>query len=318
MFRLNRIILFTLILSVPALTFGQTTPAKLTFEVATIKPAPPINPAAILAGQMPHVGMNVQGTRVDIGYMSLMELIVNAFKVRPYQVNGPDWMKTERFDILAKMPDGTTKDDVPQMLQALLTERFGMKVHRDSREDPIYALVVAKGGSKLQEALPDPETPPEPAPGAMTLPNGQGQVQINRNGGATVTTPGRGTTKMSMTPDGHMRLEASKMSMEDLAQALNPLVDHPVFDMTELKGNYQVALELSLDTMLAIARAQGMDVGALGARGAAPGGAPEASDPSGSSSIFASVQQLGLKLEPRKMQLDYVVVDHIEKSPTEN
>lgn len=318
MFRLNKIALLTLVLIVPALTLGQTAPAKPTFEVATIKPAPPFNPAAILAGQLPHVGLNVQGMRVDIGYMSLTELIVNAFKVRPYQVNGPDWMKTERFDILAKMPDGTTKDDVPQMLQTLLTERFGLKLHRDSREDSIYALVVAKGGPKLKEALPDPETPPESVPGAITLPNGQGQVQINRNGGATVTTAGRGTMKMSMTPEGHMRLEASKMSMDDLAQALNPLVDHPVFDQTELKGNYQVALELSMDTMLAIARAQGFNVGALGARGRGPGGTAEASDPSGNSSILNSVEQLGLRLEPRKMPLDYIIVDHIEKSPTEN
>jgi uncharacterized protein (TIGR03435 family) len=209
------------------------------------------------------------------------------------------------------------------MLQALLAERFGLKIHKDMREDSIYALVVAKGGPKLKEALPDPDVAPadaaNPPQGGIQLPNGQGQVKIDRaGGGATVTMPQRGTTRMAMTPDGHMRLEMSKMTMEGLAQALNPLVDRPVFDMTDLKGNYQIALELSMDTMFAVAKAQGMNVPPLpGARGG-PGGAPEASDPSVSGTLFNSIQQLGLRLEPRKIPLETVVVDHVEKTPTEN
>jgi uncharacterized protein (TIGR03435 family) len=289
-----------------------------TFEVATIKTAAPLNPVNIAAGQMPHVGMNVQGTRVDIGYMSLGDVIVTAYKVKQYQVTGPDWMKGQRFDILAKMPDGASKDDVPEMLQALLAERFGLKIHKEMREDPVYALVVAKGGHKLKESLPDPEVPPadaaNPPKDAIQLPNGAGQIKIDRAGaGATVTSAARGTTHVTMTPDGHMRMEMSKMTMEALAQSLNPLVDHPVFDMTDLKGNYQISLELSMDTMMNAAKAAGMNIPALGARGGA-----EASDPSGAGSIFNSIQQLGLRLEPRKMPLEYVVVDHVEKTPTEN
>ena len=323
MFRLRGIVLAALILIAPMLVLAES-PAK-TFEVATIKAAPALNPATIAAGQMPHVGMNIQGTRVDIGYMSLADLIVTAYKTKPYQVTGPDWMKAQRFDILAKMPDGASKDDVPEMLQALLAERFGLKIHKDMREDSIYALVVAKGGPKLKESPPDPEVPPadaaNPPQGAISLPNGTGQIKVDRGGGgAVVTTPQRGTTRVSMTPDGHMRMEMSKMSMEGLAQALNPLVDHPVFDMTDLKGNYQVSLELSMDTMLNVAKAAGINVPGPGTRGG-PGGAgsaSEASDPSGAGSIFNSIQQLGLRLEPRKMPLEYIVVDHAEKTPTEN
>jgi uncharacterized protein (TIGR03435 family) len=308
------------ILTAPVAAYSQAASNKLTFEVATIKPAPELNPMAMAMalqqGKMPHIGMNIQGTRVDIGSMTLTDLVVAAFKVKPYQVTAPDWMKGTRFDILAKMPDGATKDDVPQMLQALLTERFGMKTHTETREDNVYALVVAKGGPKLKESPPDPEIPAEPAPGAITLPNGGGQVKVDpRGGGATFTSGERGTTKMAMTPEGRMHLEVSKVTMEQFAQTLNPLVDHPVFDMTELKGNFQVALDLSMETMLSVARAQGINVPALGG---APGGAAVASDPSGASSIFQSVEQLGLRLEPRKMPLEHVIVDQMEKTPTEN
>lgn len=314
MFRWSGRLLIALILIAPAQGIAQT-PTNKTFEVATIKPAAPLNPAAIASGQMPRIGLNVQGTRVDIGMMSLADLITAAYKTKPYLVSGPDWMKTERFDIVAKMPEGATKDDVPQMLQALLAERFGLKIHKDTREEATYALVAGKDANKLKEAPADPEPASSDSPGAAP---GAPQVKFDRAaGGATVTTPQGGTTKMSMTPDGHMRLEMSKMSMEGLAGALNPLVDHPVFDMTGLKGNYQIALDLPLDTLLAVARAQGMNLPALGGRGG-PGGGTEALDPSGASSIFTSIQQLGLRLEPRKMPLEHVVVDHVEKTPTEN
>ena len=312
--------LIALIVIAPIIALGQSR----TFEVATVKPSPPLNlnPAAIAQGQLPHIGMNIQGNRVDIGNMTMTQLIVNAFNVKAIQVSGPDWMSTERFDILATMPSGATKEQVPEMLQALLAERFQLKIHHDKRENSIYALVEAKGGHKLKEA-PDTETPArgqtEPPPGAIALPGGRGQVQLDRGGGgATVTTPDRGTMKMAMTPEGRMRLEVSKITMEAFAQQLTPLVDHPVFDMTELKGNYQVALEIPLDAMLAVARAQGLNIPLPGGGPGAPGGGgPAASDPA-NNAIFTSVQQLGLRLEPRKIPLDTIVVDHAEKTPTEN
>ena len=79
---MRRILLITLILIVPTLLIGQAQ-GKLTFEVATIKTAAPLNLQAIAAGQLPHLGMNVQGTRVDIGYMSMADLIVTAYKTKP-------------------------------------------------------------------------------------------------------------------------------------------------------------------------------------------------------------------------------------------
>jgi uncharacterized protein (TIGR03435 family) len=95
--------------------------------------------------------------------------------------------------------------------------------------------------------------------------------------------------------------------------------------MTELKGTYQASLALSLADMLAMAAKQGaIPAGALaggnpfgGARGGAPGQAPQASDPT-SNAIFTSIQQLGLRLEARKAPVDVIVVDRVEKNPTEN
>jgi uncharacterized protein (TIGR03435 family) len=311
----HRVVL-SLFFALPPALFAQAAAAKLSFEAATIKPAPALNLAAIANGQIPRVGMSVQGTRVDIGYMSLADLIPQAFNVKPFQVSGPDWLRTERFEIQARMPEGTTKEQVPEMLQALLAERFQLKIHHEMRENSVYALVVAKGGHKMKEAEPDPEVPPDPASGAGALPNGA-QVKIDRAaGGATITTQEGGAAKMSMTPDGHMRMEMSKMTMPGFVQMLTGLVDKPVVDLTELKGKYQVALDVSMDNLLSVARASGMNIpGFAGAGGL--GGQIQASDPSGSS-IFTSLQQLGLKLEPRKEQVDFIVIDHVEKTPTEN
>ena len=101
--------------------------------------------------------------------------------------------------------------------------------------------------------------------------------------------------------------------MTTLVEMVSRFVDRPVMDMTELKGTYQVALELTMEDMRGVVRTAGVML--------PPGGgaavAETASDPSGGS-IFSSLQQMGLKLEPRKAPVDLIVVDHVEKVPTEN
>ena len=311
-------ILACLVLSMPVLLISQAPPA-LSFEVASIKPSQEITPAlgkAIVASGKLHVGMSVDAARVDIGFMSLADLIPIAYAVKSYQVSGPEWMKVQRFDILAKMPEGATKEQVPEMLQALLHERFNLKVHRESRDFPVYGLVVGKGGSKLKETPPETETPaPEASQGGITF--GDNPVRINAGrGGATIFSGPNRTAKVMPGPDGQMRLEMSKMSMPAFAEMLTRLLDRPVIDMTELKGNYQIVLDLSMDTLMNVARAAGVGIPAFGARGE-PTRPADASDPSGGS-VFASVQQLGLKLDPRKAPVEIVVVDQLEKMPTEN
>jgi uncharacterized protein (TIGR03435 family) len=90
--------------------------------------------------------------------------------------------------------------------------------------------------------------------------------------------------------------------------------------MTDLKGNYQVAVEISLADLMAMARAQGINVPTAPAGGGGADNSPAsaASDPGGGSTVFASVKKLGLKLEPRQSKVEQLVIDHVEKTPTEN
>src|SRR5580693_9478900 len=114
------------------------TPATpvLAFEVASIKPAGPLDPVAIAQGKM-RIGMKVDGAICDIASFSLRDLIRTAYEVKDYQISGIDAgapLTVQRFNIQATMPAGATEKQVPQMLQALLAERFKLTVHRETKE----------------------------------------------------------------------------------------------------------------------------------------------------------------------------------------
>jgi uncharacterized protein (TIGR03435 family) len=305
-----------LIFLMPLLAFGQA--AGLSFEVASIKPAQPITPDMIASGKL-HVGMSVQGPRVDIGYMSLADLVPIAYGLKPHQISGPDWMPAQRFDILAKLPEGTTRDQVPEMLRALLEERFQLKARREKRDLPVYALEIAKGGSKLKESPPDAEVASTDAQtGGVGARVGNDQLRVNReaSGVSIVSSQGGGSTKMSVGPGGQMHLEMSKITMAAFADMLTRFLDRPVIDETGLSGNYQIALDPSMENLMSVARLSGIAIPTAGLRGD-PARPVDASDPSGGS-IFASVQQLGLKLDSRKAPTEFFVIEHVEKRPTEN
>jgi uncharacterized protein (TIGR03435 family) len=285
----------------------------LTFEVASVKPAGPLNPMAVQSGKI-RIGMKIDGAMVDIGSFTLVDLIRTAYEVKEYQVSGPDlgsMMSAERFNIQAKIPDGATEKQVPQMLQALLADRFKLVVHRETRDHAVYALVVAKGGLKIKESGPEAAAPDTPAE-----PNNQVRVTGNMEGGKGVTIKGgpMGQMHMSMA-DGRMHMEADRASMTTLVETLTKFTDRPVVDMTELTGNYRVVLDLSMDDLRNAAKAAGMGAMMGGSEGGRP--SAEASEPVGSS-IFMSLQQMGLKLEARKAPLPLIVIDHLEKTPTEN
>jgi uncharacterized protein (TIGR03435 family) len=314
--------------------FGQTTPNKMTFEVASVKPAVPIDLMKLAAtmqqgGEMPKLGPHVDGARAEYIYLAIKDLITIAYKVKPYQITGPDWMANERFDIYAKMPEGASKDDAPKMLQALLEDRFKLATHRESKEHPVLALLVGKGGPKMKESPGTPEpidetAPLKPGETKMDTPDGPIRMTIDaKNGGATVNMGTKG--KMTYSVDRAtmmMHLEATMVTMEGLADMLTQFSQATgggptVKDMTELKGNYQVSLEFSLADMMNMARAQGMDVPQMPAAPGAGAGVA-ASDPSGGSSLMAAVQSMGLKLEQRKAVVEQLIIDHVEKTPTEN
>ena len=334
------------LLALAAAAFGQAqapaaAPASppLAFEVASIKPSAPLDAAAIASGKA-HLGMSVDKARVDIGGAPLIGLICQAYKIKPQQLSGgPPWLYTERFDILAKMPDGATKDDVPAMLQTLLAERFKLAVHRETKDTSVYALMVAKGGPKLKDAPPDPVAPPAatdtaggpaesaeakppaPAKGEIVMGSGDNQVRVKQSsdGKAIVNSKETGNMKVSM-ENGIIHMEAERMTIETMIGALSQYLDRPVIDQTELKGKYQITLDIAMSDALRIAAKMGMGAAAAPAANAGKPPGPEtpaADDPSGSS-LFASVQRLGLKLDPRKLPYEFIVIDHIEKTPTEN
>jgi uncharacterized protein (TIGR03435 family) len=307
-----------------ATALGQAPAAPLSFEVASVKPSPPIDQAAILAGKPLHAGMKIDASRVDIGNFPLSALIAKAYDVKAYQITGPDWltaMTAQRFDVLAKMPDGTTKEQVPEMLRTLLAERFKLTIHREKKEHPVYALVIGKGGPKLKEAEPLPVAAPAvsadggPAPPPST---GSNQVTVNAGakGGAEISTGEGGKQRMTPSADGKsMHFENSRISMAQFAEGMSPMVDRPIVDMTGLTGFYQLSFDVSMEELMAIARRAGAIPAGTG--GAAGSPADAASDPSGGS-IFNTVQQLGLKLEPRKEPMEHIIIDHAEKMPSEN
>jgi uncharacterized protein (TIGR03435 family) len=120
------------------------------FEVASIKISR--DPGTVPVCFVPCTGerVTVEGNRVDIRFMSLYQLIVRAYRIKLYQLSGPNWMTSQKFDILTKMPEGVSEERIPEMLQTLLAERFRLSVHRESKERSVYALVVGRNGSKLK------------------------------------------------------------------------------------------------------------------------------------------------------------------------
>ncbi len=285
------------VLLLTSAAFGQSAvaaKAPMAFEVASVKPAPPPDRPQTMGRSS--AAMAVDDARVYIASATLAELINIAFRVRPYQVTGPAWLRAtganvSRFTIQAKLPEGAAKDQVPEMLQTLLAERFRLAFHREEKEWAVFALVAGKGGSKLREITPE-EAPVAGAAGEKAKdPTNQKVTPIP--GGNTI----------------HMEQDLTIAGLCDLATRF---LDRPVVDMTDLKGRYHMVVELSIDDMRTIASRNGNPA-------ADGGGKPPdaAADPTGGT-IFQSVQAMGLKLDPRKIMGSQLVIDRLEKSPVEN
>ncbi len=114
--------------------------APIQFDVATIKPVEAIIAGA---GQRINFGVHVDGSQFNASSMTVRDLLAAANKMRIYQVEGPDWITSDRFDMNAKIPEGVAleNDNLMKMLDALLVERFAIKSHRVQKEFPVYALV---------------------------------------------------------------------------------------------------------------------------------------------------------------------------------
>ena len=282
-----------LLLIAAAAAYGQS----LTFEVASVKAAPPPEGGGMRVGTSDGPGSKDPG-RWSCMNMSLENLLMTAFDVRPYELTVPSWARTERFNIEAKVPAGATKDDMKGMIENLLVERFGLKYHRESKEMPGYELVVAKGGPKLTESVPVQEA--DAAAGGP--PSGPPKFTMGANGFPEIP-PGRA---MSIMMNGQGARRAVAETMEALARNLAFQVGRPVVDATGLKGKYDFLLYWT---------------SGQGPAGPPPSGAEGAVPVAGDSgpTIFTAIQQqLGLRLESKKATVQTVVVDKLEKTPSEN
>jgi uncharacterized protein (TIGR03435 family) len=262
----------------------ETAPRE-SFEVASVKP----NKSGDRAVRI----MIAPGGRFRANNVTLKMLIGMAYRVQPFQISGDSgWMDSDRFDIEAKPPEGFAQppmnpedpafqraDEVRRrMVQSLLADRFHLQVHRETKEMPVYALVIGKNGSKLKPSAPPPPDADAPGPkGPMG--------------------PGRRFQGMRM---GRGELEAQSAAVAFLAQSLSNALGRTVIDETGLKGTFDFTLKWTPD------ESQGPMMRPPGEAAAPP---PDASGPD----IFTAIQeQLGLKLESKKGPVDILVIDHAE------
>jgi len=220
-----------------------------------------------VAGQRIQPGDPVFATngKVTMRSVTMRELLTQSYKeiAKPeYLVGGPNWLDTDRFELVAKAPAGTPLDTERLMLQALLAERFHLAVHREQKPMPVYALLAGKKELKLQAA----------------------------------SEPGDPDCKRIFGPaDGHTHATCANMTVAELVSRLPRLepfdVDQPVLDLTGINGAYNFVLEWT-------PHGPGLD----------PVGV----------TIFDALEKLGLKLEARKEPMPVIVLDRVDRVPTEN
>jgi len=269
-----------LVILAAGLAFGQTAPAPLTFEVASIKPNSG-DDRRIGIQFMPGGGLRTTGT-------TLKFLVTFAYDVRDFQVSGgPGWLNSDRFDIVAKSggSENATQDDMRNMtdeqmktaaeqmrlkLQALLADRFQLTIHRESKEQPVYALVIGKNGSKLQES------------------------KVQQKG-----------DRRRMMRMGRGELTGDGVGLEMLAENLSSQLGRPVIDRTGLKGDFDFKLTWTPDP--------GQSMAGFGGPPPPGADAPPPPDPNGPSIFTAVQEQLGLRLESQKGPVNLIVIDRVEK-----
>lgn len=271
-------------------SFATCLPAQLPpFAPA---PAGPVSGAGEVTGAVPSLDVisvkpNKSGSRgMSMGPMSATNVPVHLLLTQAYHlyddqlIGEPAWAKTDRFDVTGKVAASDeatvaklTQDQKRVFFQQMLKERFGLVVHHETRELPEYALVIAKGGAKIEEGKPDTSAPPD--------------SRI------------RGGSRMSM-DRGRMKFEDGGDGLDFLLQILSSQTGRAVVNKTGLTGKYSFTLTWS------------PQMSAGGPRGGAESDASTPLD-AAPDLFTAIQEQLGLKLEPMKGPVDVVVIDHLER-----
>ncbi|HEY1753783.1 MAG TPA: TIGR03435 family protein [Bryobacteraceae bacterium] len=268
--------------------FGQApTPAEAppTFEIADVH----VSPHTLTPNMR---GGYVRAGRYEILTATMLDLIRTAYSVDPDKVlGGPSWLDSDRFDVIAKAPANTSPDAAKLMLQALLADRFKLVVHNDSHALPGFALTIGKSGPpKLKEADGSGDTgckytiPPPPPPPPAGAQAGPGTINLPT-----------------------YFYECHNMTMAAFADAMRTMLAAQQYfdtgliaDQTGLKGAYDFNFKYGPKI-----------TGGLIALLVAPGAE--------SISIFDAMdKQLGLKLDPLKVETPVVIVDSVNRKPTDN
>ena len=273
---------------------AQPTPAnaKPQFEVASVKPvqtaAGPDRGVAMMrmwemmppgALPMPDPG------RLHIQGWSLRQLVAAAYRVRSDKVSGPSWMEDERFDIEAKLPEGFKPGQAQEMLQSLLAERFGLELHDERRELPGFALVVGKRGTKLEEFVP----PVPPAESSNPEESQEEQKEQAQERMKAIQAQMQERMRSGPRMAGRSWSSWKGITATQWAEHLASMAGGPVEDETGLSGKYNIAIETW-----------------------------RATDDEPEHTVFDAVEELGLKLVPRKVPVDLLVIDKVSKTPTPN
>jgi uncharacterized protein (TIGR03435 family) len=289
-----------LVLLLPAAKSQEQRPASTgpQFEVASVKPSTPIPPNGGVYFGPPRGGPGTPDPGlITWTYARPRDLLMTAYDMKTYQVNGPAWLDTERYDIVARVPAGVTKEQVNVMWQKLLTERFGIELHHESREFKVEELVIDKGGSKLKETTWDPASPLPPGP-----------PQQDNGGG--LASPGQ-LVRISPRENGaSFHTVAKAQPISRLTALLGTALNRPVLDKTGLAGQYDYSIDYIVDQAALLPPMQG--------NGPGPGAAPVNASEPGPDIAAAVQQQLGLRLVPGKAMIDVLIVDKAERAPSAN
>lgn len=261
------------------IAFAQPRANKPAFEVASIKPYDPNS------SEQMWTGMSADGAMVRFTNISLKDCIRAAYGVRDFQIQGPAWLSDTRFEITAKLPAGTKPDQFPEMLQSLLSERFQLELRRGTKEQPVYALIVGKDGPRLKLA-----------DGNVVK---QGPTALGADGKP------RPLIAYRYLPTGVL-VEAASVTLASLLPVLSRYTEQPIIDMTGLQGSYDIKLRFAPESTQNLP-----DDGADGADGRILFSEP-------APSLSDALQNLGLKLECRRVSMEMLTVTHVERAATEN
>ena len=245
----------------------------------------------------------INGGQVDVQGATLKFLITFAWDLNPNDeevlVGAPKWLDADRFDILAKVvseAQGSAGanapqiaiEDLRQMIQALLEDRFKLQAHMEERPISAYTLIAVN--PKLKKADPLSRTRCKEGPG----PDGKDPRTANPVLNRLVSCQNMTTTQIG----------------EELQRIANGYIYTSVLDATQLKGSWDFTLSFS---------SADLTKAGAGASAGPPSGASATSDPNGALTLFDAVsKQLGLKLEKQRRPAPVLVIDHIEEKPTEN